>query len=109
MGKFENVPELMGMENYYEWHWQTEHLLLGEGVYNHVSNGTDPTNFVRFMVEMPQPIVHSRPSTYEKEEIQTWIKDDGLAKSIILWKVSSTILSIIPDDITSPHEKFGPC
>lgn len=100
MGKFENVPELTGTENYDEWQRQMEHLLLGEGVYNHISNGTDPTDFIRFMVEMLKSIIPSRPSGFEKEEIQSWIKDDGLVKSIILRKVSSTILSITPDDIS---------
>ena len=52
MGKFENVSKLTGTENYYKWCRQTEHLLLGEGVYNHVSNGTDPSDFVRFAVVM---------------------------------------------------------
>ncbi|KIK15963.1 hypothetical protein PISMIDRAFT_16115 [Pisolithus microcarpus 441] len=47
MGKFENVPELRGTENYYEWRRQTEQLLLGQGVYNHVSSGTNPFDYVK--------------------------------------------------------------
>ena len=79
---------------------QTEHLLLGEGVYNHVSNGMDPTDYIKFAVEMPQPLFPDMPMSCEKEEMQKWITDDGLAESIILRKVSFTVLSIIPDDVS---------
>ena len=99
MGKFENVLELMGMENYYEWRRQTEHLLLGEGVYNHVSSGTNPNDYVKYALEMPWPVFPGAATQTEKAEIQAWIKDDGLAKSIVLQKVSTTVLSFIPDDV----------
>jgi hypothetical protein len=100
MGKFENVPELTGMENYYEWRRQTEHLLLEEGVYNHVSTGIDPNDFIKFASEMPQPLFLGAPTPTERQSIQTWIKEDGLTKSIILRKVNSTILSLVPDDVS---------
>lgn len=105
MGKFESIPKLAGMENYYEWRCQMEHLLLGEGVYNHVSSSMDPNDFIMFASKMLQPVFPDIITSSEKENIHAWIKDDGLAKSIILYKVSSMVLSLIPNDVSiTTHE-----
>ncbi|KIJ15728.1 hypothetical protein PAXINDRAFT_11321 [Paxillus involutus ATCC 200175] len=69
MGKFENVPELLGMENFYEWRRQAEHLLLGEGVYNLVSKGIDPNNYVEYASVMPTPLLGGSPTSSEREAI----------------------------------------
>ena len=100
MGKFENVLELRGTENYYEWRRQTEQLLLGEGVYNHVSQGTNPFNYVDYASMMPEPVLLGLPTAEERELIKSWLKDDGAAKSIIMRKISSTVLTLIPDNIS---------
>lgn len=93
MGKFENVPELRGTENYYEWRRQTEQLLLGQGVYNHISNGTNPFDYVKYASICPCPLIPTAPTTTEREAMKTWFKDDGLAKSIILRKINSSVLT----------------
>lgn len=100
MGKFENVPELRGTENYYEWRRQTEQLLLGQGVYNHISNGTNPFDYVKYASICPCPLIPTAPTTTEREAMKTWFKDDGLAKSIILRKINSSVLTLIPDDVS---------
>ncbi|KIK81122.1 hypothetical protein PAXRUDRAFT_15411 [Paxillus rubicundulus Ve08.2h10] len=100
MGKFENIPELLGMENFYKWRRQTEHLLLGKGVYNLVSKGIDPNNYVEYASIMPTPLLGGSPTLSECEAILGWIKQDGLAKSIILHKVNSTVLALIPDSVS---------
>lgn len=100
MGKFENIPELRGTENYYEWRRQTEQLLLGQGVYNHVSNGTNPFDYVRYALACPCPLIPIAPTPTEQEAVKTWFKDDGLAKSIVLRKINSSVLTLIPDDVS---------
>lgn len=100
MGKFENIPELRGTENYYEWRRQTEQLLLGQGVYNHVSNGTNPFDYVRYALACPCPLIPIAPTPTEQEALKTWFKDDGLAKSIILRKINSSVLTLIPDNVS---------
>lgn len=99
MGKFENVPELRGTENYYEWRRQTEQLLLGQGVYGHVSNGTNPFDFIKYASTCPCPLIPTAPTATEQEAIRAWFKDDGVAKSIILRKINSSVLTLIPDDV----------
>jgi hypothetical protein len=79
MGKFENVPKLVGEENYYKWRCQTENLLIGEGVYNHISRGTDPMKFIEYASYMPQPRMPGFPLESELVTIKAWVKEDGLA------------------------------
>ncbi|KIK12369.1 hypothetical protein PISMIDRAFT_81094, partial [Pisolithus microcarpus 441] len=100
MGKFENIPELWGTKNYYEWHRQTEQLLLGQGVYNHVSSRTNPFDYVKYTSTCPCPLIPAMPTSTEQEAIKVWFKDDGIAKSIVLRKINSSILMLIPDDIS---------
>lgn len=66
----------------------------------HVSNGTDTLDFIKYASVMPKPTFTGAPSPLERQKIQAWIKDDRLAKSIILWKVSMTVLSLILDDVS---------
>lgn len=49
---------------------------------------------------MPEPLFTEEPTHLEKESIQAWIKDGGLAKSIVLHMVSIMVLSLIPDDVS---------
>ncbi|KAI6018528.1 hypothetical protein PISMIDRAFT_96821 [Pisolithus microcarpus 441] len=95
MGKFENVPELRGTENYYKWQWQTKQLLLGQGVYSHVSSGTNPFNYIEYPLVCPCPLIPAAPTA-----MRTWFKDDGAAKSIVLRKINSSVLTLIPDDVS---------
>ncbi|KIK17425.1 hypothetical protein PISMIDRAFT_15110 [Pisolithus microcarpus 441] len=67
------------MENYYEWRRQTEQLLLGQGVYSHVSNGTNPFDYVKYASNCPCPLIPAAPTVTEQEAIKAWFKDDGLA------------------------------
>lgn len=93
MGKFENIPELKGTENYYEWRRQTEQLLLGQGVYNHISNGMNPFDYVKYASTCPCPLIPTAPTVAEQEALRSWFKDDGVAKSIILRKINSSVLT----------------
>jgi hypothetical protein len=79
MGKFENVPELTGDNNYYKWCRQTENLLIGEGVYNHISRGTDTKKFIEYASFMPEPLTSGFPTESELAAIKAWVKEDGLA------------------------------
>ncbi|KIK97876.1 hypothetical protein PAXRUDRAFT_807490 [Paxillus rubicundulus Ve08.2h10] len=82
-----------------------EHLLLRKGVYNLVSKGTDPNNYVEYASIMPMLLLGGSPTLSEHEAILGWIKQDGLVKSIILCKVSSTVLALIPDSVSiTTHE-----
>ncbi|KIK24713.1 hypothetical protein PISMIDRAFT_98161 [Pisolithus microcarpus 441] len=100
MGKFNNIPELWGTENYYEWCRQTKQLLLGQGVYNHVSNGMNLFNYVKYTSTCPRPLILSAPMIVEQEALKMWFKDDSVAKSIILRKINSSVLTLIPDNIS---------
>ncbi|KIK15152.1 hypothetical protein PISMIDRAFT_74583, partial [Pisolithus microcarpus 441] len=107
MGKFENIPELRGTENYYEWCRQTEQLLLGQGVYNHVSSGTNPFDYVKYASTCPCPLIPAAPTSTEQEAIKVWFKNDGLAKSIVLRKINSSILTLIPNDVSITAREFS--
>ena len=91
MGKFDRVPKLVGTENYYEWRRQTENLLLGDGIYNHVSNGTNPDEWVTYASYMPMPCFLGSQTSLEREQMIEWSKNDGVAKSIILRKINLTV------------------
>lgn len=83
-----------------------EQLLLGQGVYSHVSNGTNPFDYVKYASNCPCPLIPAAPTATEQEAIKAWFKDDGLVKSIVLRKINSSVLSLIPDDVSITISKL---
>ncbi|KIK10811.1 hypothetical protein PISMIDRAFT_68034, partial [Pisolithus microcarpus 441] len=81
MGKFENIPELKGTENYYD-------------------NRTNPFDYIKYASTCPCPLILTAPTVAEQEALRTWFKDDGVAKSVILRKINSSVLTLIPDDVS---------
>ena len=77
MGNFENVPELTGTENYYKWRRQTKCLLLGEDVYNHVSDGTDTLDFIKYTSTMPKPTITGTHHILRKRRFKPGLKTMG--------------------------------
>ncbi|KAF8844785.1 hypothetical protein BDN67DRAFT_894471, partial [Paxillus ammoniavirescens] len=49
---------------------------------------------------MPTATIPSAPTQTERNSIIAWIKEDGQAKSIILRKVNSTVMTLVPDKIS---------
>ena len=100
MGKFDHIPELTGASVFQTWKAQIVLALGREGVYNHVSEGTDPTNIAEFASVMPTPAATAL-TTAEKKLIQDWLKDDAVAKDIICRRLSPTVLQRIPQEQSS--------
>ena len=77
-------------------------LPLGhEGVYNHVSDGTDPTDFTELASHLPTPADPDAPTSGELKLIQDWLKDDAIAKDIICHQLSPAILQLVPQEQSS--------
>ena len=55
MGKFDHIPELTGASVFQAWKTQIVLALGREGVYNHVSDGMDPTDFAELASHLPTP------------------------------------------------------
>ena len=49
---------------------------------------------------MPTPRFPGSQTSLECEQMIEWSKNDGVVKSIILQKINSTVMSLIPDDIS---------
>ena len=62
MGKYDYILELTGASNFHKWKSHVTLALGREGIYNHVSDGTDPTDFVEFASFLPTPTVASTPT-----------------------------------------------
>ena len=97
MGKFDHIPELTGASVFQAWKAQIILALGREGVYNHISEGTDPTDIAEFASVMPTPAATAL-TTAEKKLIQDWLKDDVIAKDIICRRLSPTVLQRIPQE-----------
>ena len=101
MGKFNHIPELTDASIFQTWKTQIILALGREGVYNHVSEGTDPTDFVEFASELLVPAKPGAPTTVERKLIQEWLKEDVIAKDIICHHLSPAILQLIPQGRSS--------
>ena len=101
MGKFNHIPELTDASIFQTWKTQIILALGREGVYNHVSEGTDPTDFVEFASELLVPAKPGAPTTVERKLIQEWLKEDVIAKDIICRHLSPAILQLIPQGRSS--------
>ena len=100
MGKFDHIPELTGASIFQTWKAQIILALGREGVYNHISDGTDPTDIAEFASVMPTPAATAL-TTAEKKLIQDWLKDNAIAKDIVCRRLSPTILQRIPQERSS--------
>ncbi|KIM56667.1 hypothetical protein SCLCIDRAFT_29430 [Scleroderma citrinum Foug A] len=83
MGKFDHIPELTGASVFQVWKTQIVLALGREGVYNHISDGMDPTDFTELASHLPTPANPVTPTSDERKLIQDWLKDDAIAKDII--------------------------
>ena len=101
MGKFDHIPELTDASVFQMWKTQIILVLGCEGVYNHVSEGTDPADFVEFASELLVPAKPGTPTTAEQKLIQEWLKEDAIAKDIICCHFSPMILQLIPQGWSS--------
>ena len=100
MGKFDHIPELTGASVFQTWKAQIILVLECEGVYNHINEGTDPTDITEFASIMLTPTATAL-TTVEKKLIQDWLKDDVITKDIICHCLSPTILQCIPQEQSS--------
>ena len=101
MGKFDHIPELTDASIFQMWKTQIILALGRKGVYNHISEGTDPTDFVEFASELPVLAKPGAPTTVERKLIQEWLQEDAIAKDIICCRLSPTILQLIPQGQSS--------
>jgi len=56
MGKFNHIPELTGASIFPAWKTQIILALGHDGVYDHVSDGTDLTDFAELASYLPIPV-----------------------------------------------------
>ena len=101
MGKFDHIPELTGASIFQAWKTQIVLALGHEGVYNHVSNGMDPTDFAELASHLPTPADPDAPTSDKRKLIQDWLKDDAIAKDIICHWLSPAILQLVPQERSS--------
>ncbi|KAG6326023.1 hypothetical protein ID866_13066, partial [Astraeus odoratus] len=93
MGKLDHIPKLTGASTFFSW-WAQIVLTLGcEGVYNHVSEGSDPLDLAEFASTLPSPVNASNPTAEERKLILEWLKEDAVAKDIL--SKSSSISALL--------------
>ena len=98
MGKFNHILELTGASTFHAWMSQVVLTLGREGVYNHVSDGSDPTDFAKFVSVLPVPADVAAPTAAELTLILGWLKDDAVAKDIICCRLSPAVQRLIPQE-----------
>jgi len=98
MGKFDHIPELTGASTFHAWTSQVVLALGREGVYNHVSDGLDPTDFAEFASVLPVPADVAAPTAAERTLILGWLKDNAVAKDIICRRLSPAVQRLIPQE-----------
>lgn len=56
MEKYNHINELMGSENYSQWHCQMMLALQGKHLWPHCSDGSDPKDLANLASPIPKPI-----------------------------------------------------
>ena len=107
MGKSDHIPELTGASIFQAWKTQIVLALGREGVYNHISDGMDPTDFAELASHLPTPANPVAPTSDERKLIQDWLKDDAIAKDIICCWLSPAILQLMPQERSSTACNFA--
>ena len=101
MGKFDHIPELTGASVFQVWKTQIVLTLGRKGVYDHVSDGTDPTDFTELASHLLSPADPDSPTSNEWKLIQDWLKNDAITKDIICHRLSPAILQLVPQERSS--------
>jgi len=83
MGKFDHILELTGTSVFPAWKTQIILALGRDGVYDHVSDGTDLTDFAELASYLPTPASANALTADEQKSIQEWLKNDAIAKDVI--------------------------
>ena len=107
MGKFNHILELTEASTFHVWTSQVVLALGCEGVYNHVSNDSDPTDFAKFASVLPVPANVAAPTRAECTLILGWLKDNAVAKDIICCRLSPAVQRLIPQEhLVTAHDSW---
>ncbi|KAG1834039.1 hypothetical protein DFJ58DRAFT_847685 [Suillus subalutaceus] len=99
MGKFDHINELLGADSYPSWRRAIRLALVGEGLWNHCSSGTDPNDIAEYTSSMPKPVTAGQPTADELKLMKEWIKEDAQMKAIIGHKLSPIVQNILDEGL----------
>ena len=91
MGKCDHICELMGAENYVQWHQQMMLALKGECLWNYCTNGSDLLDLTELTINKPTLVNPAAITNEEKEKILDWVAKDAQAKGLVDQKISAIV------------------
>jgi hypothetical protein len=104
MGKFDHISELTGSDTYPSWRRAVKLVLVEKGLWNHCSEGTDPTDVAEFASAMPTAATAGQPTPAELTLMKEWIKEDAQAKVIIWRRLSPVVQNILGEKLTARQQ-----
>jgi len=105
MGKFDHITELTGSDNFPSWRRAVELALAKEGLWNHCSSGTDPSNVAEYASAMPAPATAGQPTPAELVLIKEWIKEDAQTKAIVGRRLSPVVQNMLGEKLMA-HQQW---
>ncbi|KAG2032643.1 hypothetical protein BDR03DRAFT_1014991 [Suillus americanus] len=102
-GKYDHIVELTSADIYPSWRRSVELALAGEGLWNHCSNGTDPSDVAEMASVMPTAATARQPTSTELTSMKDWVKEDAQARAIISRCLSPIVQNMLSKklDVTS--------
>ncbi|KAG2029833.1 hypothetical protein BDR03DRAFT_1017879 [Suillus americanus] len=83
------------------WRRSVELALAGEGLWNHCSNGTDPSDVTEMASVMPTAATARQPTSAELTSMKDWVKEDAQAKAIIGRRLSPIVQNMLSEKLTA--------
>jgi hypothetical protein len=104
MGKLDHIIELTGADTYSSWRRSVKLALAGEGLWNHCSMGTNPSDFAKFASIFPVPAAPAQPTADKQKSMKEWIKEDAQAKAIIGHKLSPVVQNMLDESLSAQEQ-----
>lgn len=104
MGKLDHIIKLTGADTYLSWRRSVKLALAGEGLWNHCSVGTNPSDFAKFASVFPVPTTPAQPTADKQKSMKEWIKEDAQAKAIIGQKLSPVVQNMLNQSLSAQEQ-----
>jgi hypothetical protein len=95
MGKFDHIPELLGLENYVGWSTKMQYALTCEDLWCHINTKANPADLLGTPLFMPISANPTNITTTEKVKMREWLLSDIKAKDLITHCLSASVGSLV--------------
>jgi len=95
MGKYDHIPELLGMENYVGWSTKMQYALACEDLWCHINTTVNPADLLGTPSFIPAPVDPNNVTAAEMATMREWLLEDIKAKDLITRHLSPSVGALV--------------